>query len=88
MALADSAQCVSLTSNVAELIAYTINVAYNLQWGRFSPCLLRRLSLAMLVFCHACLKSASLQLMLTLALLVFQAISFSTWPIYKQMKIA
>lgn len=28
-----SAQGVSLTSNVAELIAYTINVAYNLQWG-------------------------------------------------------
>ncbi|KAL3131157.1 PQ-loop repeat-containing protein 3 [Trebouxia sp. C0009 RCD-2024] len=28
-----SAQGVSLTSNVAELVAYTINVAYNLRWG-------------------------------------------------------
>ena len=43
--IADSAQGVSLTSNVAELIAYTINVAYNLQWGELSLCMLQRLGL-------------------------------------------
>ena len=53
MALADSAQGVSLTSNVAELIAYTINVAYNLQWGKLSHHMLQRLGLLIVIIQHA-----------------------------------